>query len=428
MKAELHTHQLEKQLADWKSYGAVSTPEEIVKLIIKLAGFKKVEGLDILEPACGFCNFLQQIHADHPHNRFYGVEINEEVFGQISKTYSKTHKRFQLVKEDFLLWETEKKFDLVIGNPPYGIIGAKEHYAINVLKDKKGLYKKIITTWHGKYNIYGAFIEKGVKFLKPHGKLAFIIPATWMILDDFQLLRKYLANFGKVIIYYLGKNVFKGISVSSCILIFEKGSSGLDLHLKENGNLPLVYSNSQWTGELIRFATPFTESFETNRARLADLFDIKISARSPEVKSFKPLLEKPSKSALPFMNGRNVQKGVIERKAYIDLWLEENSITELKAFYGVLPRIVVGHTKGGIVVSALEDQLYPYIGDVYHLLPKVGFSKNQLLGIVNWLNSKELETYTKTLYRDISPHTTATQLKILPLNIQANGGTLFQNI
>jgi adenine-specific DNA-methyltransferase len=100
------------------------------------------------------------------------------------------------VLADFLLWEPGEAFDLILGNPPYGIVGEASKYPIHVLKEVKGLYKKTFSTWRGKYNLYGAFIEKSIHLLKPGGVLVFVIPATWLVLDDFSLLRAFLAKEG----------------------------------------------------------------------------------------------------------------------------------------------------------------------------------------------------------------------------------------
>jgi len=408
---------LEKNLADWKSFGAVSTPGEIVDLVIGLAAVKDFQGLDVLEPACGFCNFLIPIHHRHPHNRFYGVEINQEVYRQIGQGYDPMP--FRLFKQDFLLWNTKQRFDLVIGNPPYGIIGDQKHYAIGFLKNKKEIYKRQFETWRGKYNIYGAFIEKGVRLLKPGGKLALITPGTWMVLDEFKALRKFLSRSGKSKVYYLGKKVFPGMSVSCAILVLEQGRSGVELFFHSSRGFERALSRPGWDGGILRFETEHTLNFEKGKTALADVFEVRISARSPELKSFPGLLSSGNSFALPFMNGRNVQKGIILRQSFTGLWLRPEDSSRLKAFYGVLPRIVVCHTKGGVIVSALEDQPYPYTGDVYHLIPKVRLDKKELQEIVRWLNSAAMESYMKTLYRDITPHTTATQLKLVPLELKS---------
>ncbi|WP_440310656.1 Eco57I restriction-modification methylase domain-containing protein, partial [Klebsiella pneumoniae] len=73
------------------------------------------------------------------------------------------------VVADFLLWEPGEGFDLILGNPPYGIVGDGSKYPIHVLKEVKGAYKRVLSTWKGKYNLYGASLEKWVRLLKEGG-------------------------------------------------------------------------------------------------------------------------------------------------------------------------------------------------------------------------------------------------------------------
>ena len=414
-KTDVFERKLEETLTEWKSYGAVTTPKEIIDIMIDLAEIRNKSALKILEPAAGFCNFLFRVYSKFSDKRheFWGVEINEEVFKKDQELYGELP--FKLANKDYLLWEPEDKFDLIIGNPPYGIIGNKSHYPIYSLEKHKTSYKKQFATWHGKFNIYGAFIEKSIALLKKNGKLVFIIPATWMILDDFGKLRKYLSQYGKTKVYYLGKRVFRGIGVSTCILIFEKGGHGAELYYRNEDKFNLSNTIPDWNGSILRFENNFTRAIEENSLELSRVFDIRISARSTEVKNFPKLLHRSEEESVPFLNGRNIRKGYMTRDCFTDLWLERGCVIQVKAFYGVLPRILVGHTKGGKIVAALENELYPYVGDVYHLLPKTKMLKESLARVVDWLNSSEIEKYVMTLYKEITPHITKTQLALIPL-------------
>lgn len=414
--AEIVSKKLEKILIQWKAYGAVSTPQEIVDLMVDLSEIQGMSSLEILEPACGFCNFLLNIYSKFPDkkHKFFGVELNKEIYQEAKKLFGNFP--FELINADFLLWETSHKFDLIIGNPPYGIIGNKSHYPIYSLNHLKNTYKEQFATWFGKYNIYGAFIEKSISLLKETGKLVFIIPATWMILDDFNKLRRFLSLHGKTKVYYLGRGVFRGIGVSTCILVFEKSKNGAELYYRNGGGFVLSNILNKWNGSILRFENKFTRYLEESSVKLGELFDIKISARSTEVRNFGCLsYEKCGEEYVPLLNGRNIKKGFITRDNYTHLWLKRSEVPQLKAFYKILPRIVVGHTKGGKIFAAIEDDLYPYVGDVYHLLPKTRLTRMELEKILEWLNSKEIEEYIKTLYKEITPHVTKTQLKLVPL-------------
>jgi adenine-specific DNA-methyltransferase len=393
---------------EWKNYGAVSTPEEVVEFMIRISGMKKWENLDILEPGCGFYDFSRKIYSIYPNNKFTGVENNPKIYEIIKSLFPNFNTLFQ----DFLLWNTKEKFDLVIGNPPYGIIGHKSHYPIPAEKKKKVVYKKLFKTWNGKYNIYGLFIEKGLNLLKNNGKFVFIVPATFMILDDFKKLRKFLANSGRVKIFYLGPKVFKKKNVSTCILIVEKGLKGLELYevhkLKE---IIEYYKKEEYDGEIIRFETPQTKEFEKNTKPLGDIFFIHFAARSPEIKNHPLTSTTPKPGYLPVLKGNNLHPGWIDYdRCYSGLWIPQKVVRSLRKFYAV-PHIVVGHTKGGKIVAAVDKKCYPWVEEI-HLIPKL---KVNLDDIVKYLNSQEVQMYMHQLYKDITPHTTITQLKLLPL-------------
>lgn len=404
---------LEKEI--WKTYGAVSTPLEVVDFMLEVSDVEKWQGLRILEPGCGFCDFVTRIHAKYHQNEFVGIEVNPQVYNIISSSYP----HFKLVFSDFLLWDTHEEFDLVIGNPPYGIIGDKRHYPIHILKDKKASYKKLSSTWYGKFNIYGAFIEKGLKLLKDGGKLVFIVPATFMILDDFKFLRKFLSLSGRLKVFYLGPGMFKGKTVSTAILVVSKGLTGIELYeVEELRRTIQCYSRDSYDGSIIRFDSPETRHFEEGNVPLVDLFSFHFAARSPEVKRHPLVSREPRDGLVPILTGRNLHAGWIDyERCYSGLWMPREAASSLRSFYA-FPHIVVGHTKGGKVVAAVDKQCYPWREDI-HLVPKVEGLDLDVLTL--YLNSGHVQQYMHTLYKDITPHITITQLKKLPARRKSDG-------
>ena len=392
-----------------KSLGAVSTPGKTVELMIDLSGVKRWNGLEILEPGAGFCEFLIRIRSRHPENKFTGIELNPEIF----KIASSMRKNVEMVLADFLLWNPDKKFDLVIGNPPYGIIGDQSHYPIHALKEKRKSYRAAFKTWFGKYNIYGAFIEKSVNLLKDRGKLVFIVPATFMVLDDFKLLRKFLAESGKTGIYYLGPKIFEKRLVSTVVLVFKKGAKGLALFDAGNqDDIFQCFSKDEYDGAVIRFENEQTRGFEKGKVPLGEIFEIHFAARSPQIKNHPLVSTSPGPGLVPVLTGRNLRKGRIDyENCFSGLYFPKKKAGELREFYNSR-HIVVGHTKGGRVVAAVDELCYPWREEL-HLTPKI--SGLALKPMVDYLNSEEVQGYMKTLYKEITPHLTITQLKLFPI-------------
>ena len=401
----------------WKTYGAVSTPVEIVDLMLRLSGLEKWEGMEILEPGSGLCDFSTRIYSKHPSNNFTGIEVNPEIYNIAASL----HPRFNLILSDFLLWKSETRYDIVIGNPPYGIVGDKSHYPIHALKGEKPSYKILSFTWFGKYNIYGAFIEKGLHVLKNGGKLIYIVPATFMILDDFKILRKFLAASGRLEVFYLGPKIFRGKTVSTAILIVTKGLRGIELYeVQQLKNIVKCYEKDSYQGEIIRFDTQETRAFEENAIPLSQVFSIHFAARSPEVRKHSLVSKEPGDSLVPVLTGRNLHRGWIDYdKCYSGYWLPKEAALSLRQYYG-LPHLVVVPGLAGKGGAAVDAEGYPWREEM-HLLPKIeGVDIGE---ITRYLNGEEVQRYMWALYKDITSHVTITQLKLLPIPAQLIGSS-----
>jgi adenine-specific DNA-methyltransferase len=394
---------------DDKSIGRVKTPENIIKFMISLCPITPHS--KILEPACETAPFLHAIADLVGKDKLpdlYAVEIDPA----FKRYFIDSHIKFY--NEDFLLWSPLSKFDCIIGNPPYGIIGSETKYPIHVLQSHKQLYKRLFPTWYGKYNIYGAFIEKSVHLLKDNGVLVFIIPASWLVLDDFKLLRRFLAEYGKVTVYYLGQ-CFKGKNVSAVVLKFEKGLRGLALYDFENLKILKPWlTNPNWQGEIIRFENADTLKWEASGIPVGQLFNIHFAARSTEIKRSPYVSSVPKRGYLPVLTGKNLKQGYIDYKnCYAGLYFNKKYISSLREFYS-LPHIVVAHTKGAKVVAAYDYKCYPW-REEFHLIPKHRLSRKTILKIVDYLNSYTVNSYIQTMYRDFVPHLTLRMLERIPI-------------
>jgi len=388
-----------------RALGAVSTPKPVIDFMLELLDPPKSKNLNILEPACADAPFLNACRNKFgSKHSFTGVEFNAD--------HSETPipEFVNHIQSDYLLWNPKQKFDLIIGNPPYGIIGHKSHYPIHGFSKKKPVYKELFETWHGKYNMYGAFIEKSVKLLNQQGQLLFIVPASWMLLDDFKKLRVFLSETGTLNVHYLGR-AFPNAQVAAVVLHFLNVNPNHLLLFDKN---KLWRKTSDYQGEMISFENDWTSSFQLSQAnKLEDYFEIFFAARSPEIKSFDYAFSEPANDRTPLLTGRNLKSGYIEYGTnHTQYWIQSNKVQELRWFYSE-PHLVIGHTKGARIVAAWENKCYAW-REEFHLVPKTAFNINSL---INYLNSSELERYTKTLYKDMIPHITKSQLKRIPIQL-----------
>lgn len=116
----------------------------------------------------------------------------------------------------------EGGFDLVIGNPPY--VFARGGSFENSVKE---FYKNNYEVAQYQLNTYALFIERAFQLLKPDGYLAFIVPNTWLTIQAFSGLRRYLLeNTGSLKIINIFDKVFSAANVDTCLLIAKKGVGG----------------------------------------------------------------------------------------------------------------------------------------------------------------------------------------------------------
>lgn len=171
-------------------------------------------------------------------------------------------------------------FDCVIGNPPY--VNAKlltelfynEKDYLNSSQDYITLYQK--------WDLYIAFIEKGLNLLKNDGKLSMIIPYPFVNQLYAKEIRKLIVN--KFDLYELsdlsGQKVFKDATVKNCIIFISNTKSQnsiqisklLDnefhpLYKKKNSELVKDVNTSIWATE--KYAVNFKQ--KTNMHRLGEL-------------------------------------------------------------------------------------------------------------------------------------------------------------
>ena len=215
--------------------------------------------------------------------------------------------------------------------------------------------------------------------------------------------------------------MFKDKTVSTAVLVVHKGLGGIELYdSKALSQTSLCYSKDSYDGGIIRFDTSETHQFEEEASPLSDFFSLHFAARSPEIKKHPHVAQELKDGLVPILTGRNLHPGWIDYdRCYSSLWMDREKAPSLRKYYA-FPHIVVGHTKGGKLVAAMDNRCYPWREDI-HLVPKVlGLD---LDAITAYLNSETAQEYMHTLYRDITPHVTITQLKQLPLSVEVLKGS-----
>lgn len=111
-----------------------------------------------------------------------------------------------------------RRYDAVVGNPPYIVI--------NQLRAPQALVQlyKSYTSAAFKINTFPLFIERGLGLLKAHGVLGMVVPNTVFTQMYFEPLRRYILNTSKILRMLDTKRVFENAFVENCILLLQQES------------------------------------------------------------------------------------------------------------------------------------------------------------------------------------------------------------
>lgn len=189
------------------------TDSKIVDAVRNLISdqFKDRTEISVLEPSVGTGKFINATDGLAKKSNVIAFEINE-ITAKIAKIFhpeAEINLRFfetEFIDEKGIKRnsnEFSEKYDLVVGNPPYG-----EH---------RGLYKGLgEESKISKYEDY--FVKRGVDSLKEGGILAMVVPSSWMN------RQKKLNNAELLNAYRLPSGAFAGTQIGTDIIILKKNS------------------------------------------------------------------------------------------------------------------------------------------------------------------------------------------------------------
>ena len=237
----------------YKSSNDEPTPIDcVIEMINKIPNdlWSKPE-LSILDPCCGNGNFsipilfeLLKYHDKQTilENILEFNDINESRLQNVRKVFCSDKYNLKITKNDFISFNNEKKYDLIVANPPYA----------KLLENGKRASKN--------HNLIKDFIEKALSQLKPNGYLLFITPDNWMsyadrnvlieIITSLQIIhldihtaKKYFKKIGSSFTWYIIQNCpfYKNINISG---IWKKNEYTSSVLSKQRKYIPLLYNQT----------------------------------------------------------------------------------------------------------------------------------------------------------------------------------------
>ena len=207
------------------------------------------EDLKILDPCCGNGNFalpiLFKLKDKYSFDKIlkdilYFNDINNLRLDNVKNIYKDTKYKLNISNIDFLSYQENIKYDLIVANPPYA----------KLLENGKRASKN--------HNLIKDFIDKALKILKPDGYLLFITPDNWMsyadrntlieIITKLQIIhldihtaKKYFKKIGSSFTWYIIQNkpFYKNINISG---IWKKKEYNDSIVSKQRKYIPLLYN------------------------------------------------------------------------------------------------------------------------------------------------------------------------------------------
>ena len=115
-------------------------------------------------------------------------------------------------KEAFADIFAEGGFDIVLGNPPY--------VRQELLKELKPYLKKRFDVYHGVVDLYAYFFERGLRVLKPGGRLGYISSSSFFKTNSGKPLRQYLHDKAtlETVVNFGDLQVFEGVTTYPAII------------------------------------------------------------------------------------------------------------------------------------------------------------------------------------------------------------------
>lgn len=194
-----------------ETLGQYFTKSNIVERLLDLVfSYRKYnKDIAILEPSFGTGNFIKEL------NKMGYINIDGyEIDGELASKPT-----------DFFNVDLEKKYDLIIGNPPFSKYNLAdsyfwpEKYAKNKTSPTQYLTKKELQKT--KERIENAFILKCLKHLKgKESSIGFILPISFFIKNKNKSIKNEIRKYFSTIIIYQNDQAWFDRNIPCCFAIF----------------------------------------------------------------------------------------------------------------------------------------------------------------------------------------------------------------
>lgn len=258
------------------------------------------------------------------------------------------------------VWREKGGFDVVIGNPPYGV---------KFNKEEKKLLRDIYPETQFKIDSYSLFVLEAMVVLKDNGYLSYIIPSTLM--DNFfeeNVRAKLLQKYSVDLIVELSDKVFDTATVHSMILGVANKMNGNDYLIRtstkkhlttEYEDIPKSFfeKQPQKTFALRNYQfKDILEKLHFESTTFENVIDLRQAIKSGNDKKY-ILNEKTNENYKPILGGKHIQKWLIKDPGlYLDYGKHLACPRDPKIFEQ--PKILLREAGNSITATLDRDDYY----------------------------------------------------------------------
>ena len=286
-------------------------------------------------------------------------------------------------------------FDVVIGNPPYGMI-----------KDKwiKAYIENAFSSIEGRMDYFESFIEEGLRISSKSGQMTLIVPNTVLSNLYSRKLRKLIIEqYSLYEITNFGMDVFQDPTVHTCIIKIFKGILTNQIHVRRKVMMTeelhsdfdiLIDCKEIGNNPNFTFDISFNEKERKlflrlqNLTKLSDYCFIRQCIKTGNDKNYvvksEGTLNEPWK---PSLQGKGINRySILEKNVYLKYgnWLARN--WQNTDFYE-RNKIAIRET-GSRIIACIDFESRYFLSSIYAVYPKKEYNDNNLKYLLGLLNSK----------------------------------------
>ncbi len=448
-------YEQELNIKTLKKSGIFYTPKKLCTFMLqrclKEINFKNFNTLKILDPSCGAGIFLINILKEFD-NRNYdlhfaleniitGVDIDNkalelckialyiEYINSTKKDLNIKLPKLRLFNGDFLLEKEDQvssffpekiknqKFDLVIGNPPYGLKRNEQLTSeVNQIIKRKYAY-----ALKGKVNKYMVFMAKAYSLIKDEGCLSFVVPNSWLGIKSAEKIRDiFFRDRSLLEISHFNFSVFKDPSVEVVTFIAKKKVKNINivavkdshysstasstLEFEDWGKIPALLIPKTWNKDIshiLKKIDSVSYPIKDTKSDFQSLIALQAYAKGkgipPQtVEQVKNHVfhsdKKLDSSYYPYFDGKTISSYKINWKGrylkYGDCLAEPQKLERFKG-----PRILIREIikqKPYLLHAAYTEDTALYNKSILHIIPKTNSNVSSMtfLSLLAILNSK----------------------------------------